>query len=1188
MKNIFLFTLSLTVFQFGFAQENTIKLKSGELDLIFDKQLERASNIKYYFMSFSAIPTIEKRNKIANLGVKFLEYIPSKTYVVKLGEKCELTTLANYGVTSILPIEGKHKLDPKIQNNIFPEWAINDGKLSIKVLIYNDVNISTTNKMFKMNGYKIDETNSSSNSIKITINSSELSNIANMSSVWYIEPIDAPSKKENKTGRTLHRSNSINTMYSSGRHYNGEGINIMMQDDGIIGPHIDYNGRIDQSNCVGCSTNSSNDHGDHVAGTIMGSGNLDPIAVGMSNAAFLYVYGSSNNNYYDVPAIYQNNDVVITSKSYSNGCNSGYTSLAKDLDEQINLLPSLIHIFSAGNDGGSDCGYGAGIGWGNVTGGHKQGKNVIAVANLTSSSTLASSSSRGPAADGRIKPDIGAKGSSVNSTIPENDYGYKTGTSMSCPGIAGVMGQLYQAFKELNGGQNPNSSIMKNILLNGADDIGNPGPDFKHGWGEVNALRSVSIIEDNQYIIDNISQGTNNTHTLTIPSGTKQLKLMVYWHDKEGSANAIPSLVNDLDIELFDNSGNSVELPWILDATATSAALNAIAIKGVDHINNMEQITIDNPSTGIYSLMVNGNSIPFGPQEYSVSYVFIMDEITVTYPLGGEGWVPSESEVIRWDAYGESGSFTLEYTIDAGASWTTISSSISGGSRQYTLNSVPNINTSNAKIRISRNGVSDESDSYFTIISVPQNITVSWICPDSIYVYWSQVIGATSYEVSMLGNMYMDSMTTTNALMALIINPNPSNADSWFSVRANINGGKGRRAISINAQSINNSCLGPPLAAFSLLDPVSCSGILSFIDESMYQPNYWQWNFGDGNMSNLQNPTHNFENEGVYNVSLFVSNSLGIDSILQTSIATVDFLPAPLTLNDTSYSSPAIFSLNSITGDNINWYTDTLGSPPISSGLTFVTPSLSSNTTFYAREFGGPSIFGGALDSAIGDGSFYSGNRYLILDAFAECKLISAAIYANAISTITFELRDNNGNILDDTTLTVSIGQQTVYFGFDIPIGTELQLGVNGNVSGLYRNNNGASFPYPIGTLISINGASNTSTQNNWYFFYNIEIQENCISNFAEATAVFITPQSFSEESQTLNLFPNPTSSKCNIISSEDIKKIEVFDVSGRSCIKKYNNSKSTALDVSILSKGLYIIELMTKSKVFTTQLIIK
>ena len=168
--------------------------------------------------------------------------------------------------------------------------------------------------------YQIDAINRTHNSILLTVSPNELSMLSNNNQVWYIEPIDPPSKKENKTGRTLYRSNVINTNYFSGRHYDGSGINIMMQDDGIIGPHIDYQGRIDQSNCSGCSSSNSDDHGDHVAGTIMGAGNLDPIAAGMSNAS-LYVYGSSNNNYYDVPLIYQNNDVIIPTKSYSNGCN---------------------------------------------------------------------------------------------------------------------------------------------------------------------------------------------------------------------------------------------------------------------------------------------------------------------------------------------------------------------------------------------------------------------------------------------------------------------------------------------------------------------------------------------------------------------------------------------------------------------------------------------------------------------------------------------------------------------------------------------------------------------------------------------------------------------------------------------------------------------------------------------------
>ena len=1187
MKKIFLLALSLTVFQFGFSQESTINLKSGKINLIVERQLESVDNIKYYFMLFSIIPTIEERKEIANLGVTFLEYIPDKTYVVNLDKECELSALENYGVIALSPIEGKHKLDPKIQNNNYPKWAVNDGKLSIKVLLYKDVNTSIMQEIFKNKGYRIDNITLLSNSITITIKPSELSAITNMSSVWYIEPIDPPSEKENKTARTLGRSNTINTKYVSGRHYNGEGINIMMQDDGIIGPHIDYTGRIDQSSFGGSSNNLSNTHGDHVAGTIMGSGNLDPVAAGMANAAFLYVYDSNNNNYGNAfPNLYVNEDVVITSKSYSNGCNAGYTSLSQELDQQINLYPSLIHIFSAGNDGSSDCGYGAGSNWGNITGGHKQGKNVIAVANLNSTSGLANSSSRGPAADGRIKPDIGAKGTSVNSTVPTNSYGLKTGTSMSCPGIAGIMGQLYQGYKELNSGVNPSSALMKGVLLNSADDLGNPGPDFKHGWGEVNANQAIKILENFQFLDSTISQAGNNTHNITVPSGIIQLNVMVYWHDIEGSVNAAPALVNDIDINM--NSANGLTVyPWFLDPSANTTALNSNATYGNDHLNNMEQITIDNPVSGNYVLSVSGFAIPFGTQEYWVIYQYITEEVELTYPIGGEGFVPVEDELIRWDASKGTTPFTLEYTID-GSTWNTISNSVGVNLRYYNW-TVPNSVTNQAKVRISRNGNIDESDANFTIIDVPQNVTVNWICPDSIYVSWNTVSGATDYEVSMLGNVYMDSMTTTTATTALIINPSSSITDSWFSVCAKKNGNRGRRAVAVNAQPINNGCVAPPLANFSAIGSSSCMGSISFIDSSLYQPNYWQWDFGDGTISNLQNPLHTYLQSGSYDVSLFVSNGLGQDSILQTSVVSINLLPAPITYNDTSYVSPATFQLTTAT-NSAKWYLDVLGSPSVFTGSLFVTPSLNINTNYYVRELGwGPSVYGGPIDTNIGTGYPYFGDKHLIFDSYAECKLVSADIYAEQTSTVVFEVREDNGNIIDDTTITFNAGKQTILLDFNIPIGNDLQLGLGTINAGLYKNNDGAIFPYNISNLISFTGANNSGTQNNWYNYYNLQFQEKCISDFSEVTAVFIeslTTNNFSEKK--FSIYPNPANNSINISTNESINHIDIYDVKGSLIFSQSYQEKSTSIDVSDFTKGVYAIKVVSMKNSSVQQLIIE
>ena len=217
---------------------------------------------------------------------------------------------------------------------------------------------------------------------------------------------------------------------------------------------------------------------------------------------------------------------------------------------------------------------------------------------------------------------------------------------MACPGISGVMAQLYQAYKELNNDLNPSSALMKCILLNSADDIGNPGPDFKHGWGEVNVFKAVKILETGNYILDSISQGNNGMHAINIPPGVKQIKIMTYWHDKEASANASIALVNNLHTYITDPNG-IVYNPWVLDATPNSFNLDQDAVRGIDDLNNMEQVPIDNPTAGTYILSVYGFSIPFGPQEYWVTYELTGEDITLTYPIGGEGLVPVGRQSVR-------------------------------------------------------------------------------------------------------------------------------------------------------------------------------------------------------------------------------------------------------------------------------------------------------------------------------------------------------------------------------------------------------------------------------------------------------------------------------------------------------------------------------------------------------------
>jgi PKD repeat protein len=412
---------------------------------------------------------------------------------------------------------------------------------------------------------------------------------------------------------------------------------------------------------------------------------------------------------------------------------------------------------------------------------------------------IVSSSSRGPAEDGRIKPDIAAHGQGQGSTDENDSYMSFGGTSAASPGIAGICAQMYDAYRSLNSNNDPESALIKAALLNTADDMGNPGPDFEYGWGRVNARRAVELIENNNYLSSTITNSTTNTHNLTIPSNVKEVRVMLYWSDYEATTSAAKDLVNDLDFEVV-RPNNQTVLPWVLDPSPNVSALNSPAVRGVDDLNNMEQVTIENPPAGTYTLRVIGSAVPQGPQKYYIVHEFVYDEIIVTYPQGGEGFAPGETVTVRWDAYGRSnGQFSLQYSSNNGGSWSTFASSVHDTLRTYDW-SIPNGAPVSGEylLRVSRGGaVSGQSIENFSVIDIPNNIQITKVCPASTEISWNAVNSATSYDVYLLGQKYMDSVGTTTGTTFTIQGTNHT-IDDWISVSANgPNGANGRRAVAV-------------------------------------------------------------------------------------------------------------------------------------------------------------------------------------------------------------------------------------------------------------------------------------------------------------------------------------------------------------------------------------------------------
>ena len=302
-------------------------------------------------------------------------------------------------------------------------------------------------------------------------------------------------------------------------------------------------GRVTQVEASAVSTHST-----HCSGTILGRGLLNPTARGMAPNASLFSYNFSGNIQTEMATGIPANNLVVSSHSYGstqtcglNGAGVTYSSTSRATDINLNDFPFHLHCHSAGNSQTACTG-----GWSTITASGKSAKNNILVANITTAEVLSGSSSCGPVQDGRVKPEISAFGSSVFSTYPDNTYATISGTSMSTPGVAGSVTLLVQRYKQLNANALPPSTLIKNTILNTAHDLGNPGPDYRYGYGRINALEAVKILETNRYVLSTITTGATNNMNIAVPAGAARLRVMLTWNDPAGTANANPALVNNL------------------------------------------------------------------------------------------------------------------------------------------------------------------------------------------------------------------------------------------------------------------------------------------------------------------------------------------------------------------------------------------------------------------------------------------------------------------------------------------------------------------------------------------------------------------------------------------------------------------------------------------------------------------
>src|SRR5436309_3510310 len=339
-----------------------------------------------------------------------------------------------------------------------------------------------------------------------------------------------------------------------------------------------------------------------------------------------------------------NRNSSIHSDSWGSCCNA-YIQESADTDNFIWNNQDFLVVFAAGNCGSGFCGPPPGL---HTMNPFAEAKNVIAAGatfNGPGLEDVADFSSRGPSADGRIKPDVMAPGVSVWSAQGADPFGDGTsyfqlsGTSMATPTTAGAATLVRQYFLEgwyptaspqPANGFTPSAALLKSMIINSGREMTGTGayafgetryPNFDQGFGRVTLDDAMFFAGDARGLsIDDHRSGINTgdtvTYALAIGDPSESVEVTLVWTDFPGTAGCSVCLVNDLDLAITAPDGTVYRGNQYTGSNPGESTPNPA---GRDATNNVESVLVlTGVQVGLWTISVSGFDVPQGPQSFAL------------------------------------------------------------------------------------------------------------------------------------------------------------------------------------------------------------------------------------------------------------------------------------------------------------------------------------------------------------------------------------------------------------------------------------------------------------------------------------------------------------------------------------------------------------------------------------------
>jgi hypothetical protein len=522
----------------------------------------------------------------------------------------------------------------------------------------------------------------------------------------------------------------------------GESISVSIKEQRFDTADIDL---ADRSFETPLASSSMSQHATTMATLIAGGENTGPTGKGVAPAAHI-TSANFENLLPDPDAIFTEYNIRLQNHSYGVDIENYYGNEAAAYDQQMMANPELMHLFSVGNLGTQSPGHGiySGMNLANLSGNFKQAKNPLTINAVDTTLTVNVLNSRGPAYDGRLKPELTAFG--------------QDGTSDACALATGITALLQEAYYQVYN-SHPSAAILKAVLIASADDAGPKGIDFTYGYGSINAYQALQTIYAQQTHTITLDSRQQHTIPIAVPPNTTTLQIAVTWSDPAAQPGSAQALVNNVDAYL--SRADNMWYPWVLNSYPHTDSLAAPAKRRKDSLNTVEYITLTAPPEGSYDLVITAPVLT-ASQPVAIAYWWEKEKtFEWDYPVAEEALQSGKNIKLFW-----KGNSTLPGTLSLQLNqgdWNVIQQNVILQDA-FSWHVPDTLGTARLKITL---GTEDFISDEFTISPQPR-MKVAFHCDNNFALTWNPIRGAQQYELYTMGERYLEKLLTTTDTLAIL------------------------------------------------------------------------------------------------------------------------------------------------------------------------------------------------------------------------------------------------------------------------------------------------------------------------------------------------------------------------------------------------------------------------------------